>query len=152
MTRQTDPMIAGAWPLAFTRAFCLWDVQRRAFGIATDHSLNIYPIDTRDPFTWMDLILADGMRVRFDRTSPGTGFIDAVYETTHTAGPFAKASIRWRERGWDLTFPDGVVLRFPPAANARRSADAGLIGMADRQGRSVRFDRDPAAPRPTSSR
>ncbi len=142
VTRQTDLFLAGSWPLAITRAFSLWDIQRRAFGVATDHSLDIFPVGTRDPFTWMDLILAGGSPVRFDRTSPGTGFADAVYESTHTTPPFANATIRWRDRGWDLTFPDGLVLRFPPAANARRSADAALIGMTDRQGRTVRIDRD----------
>jgi YD repeat-containing protein len=142
VTRQTDLFLAGTWPLAVTRAFSLWDIQRRAFGVATDHSLDIFPVGTRDPFTWMDLILAGGSPVRFDCTSPGTGFADAVYESTHTTPPFAKATVRWRDRGWDLTFPDGLVLRFPPAANARRSADAALIGMTDRQGRTVRIDRD----------
>jgi YD repeat-containing protein len=142
MTRQTDLLLVGAWPLAITRAFCLWDVQRRAFGVATDHSLDIFPLGNRDPFTWMDLSLADGTPVRFDRTSPGTGFADAVYESRQTTAPFGKATIRWRDRGWDLTFPDGLVLRFPPAANARRSMDAAVIGMRDGQGRTVRIDRD----------
>ncbi len=141
VTRQTDLLLAGDRPLAITRAFGLWDTQRRAFGVATNHSLDLFPVGTRDPFTWMDLILADGTAVRFDRTSPGTGFADAVYETAYTTAPFAKATIRWR-LGWDLTLQDGLLLRFPPAAGARRSADAALIGLTDRQGRTVRIDRD----------
>ena len=145
MTRRTDFVLAGHWPLAITRAFCLWDVQRRAFGVATSHSLEIFPVGTRDPFTWMDLILGDCSSIHFERISPGTGYVDAVYESTHTTAPFAKSTIRWRDQGWDLTFPDGLVLRFPPSAYARRSADAALIGMSDRQGRSVRFTRGPSA-------
>ena len=35
---------------------------------------DVFPVGTRYPFTWIDLIFSDGARVHYDRISKGTGY------------------------------------------------------------------------------
>ena len=67
-------------------------------------------------YTEADVILPDGGRVHFIRTSAGTSFIDAVFEhverpdpppgevaTSATPTAFYRSVMRWNTNGWDLT-------------------------------------------------
>jgi hypothetical protein len=42
--------------------------------------------------------MPDGAKVHYVRTSPGTGFADAVFESTSTPGPFYQAQDEVHER------------------------------------------------------
>ncbi len=57
----------------------------RAFGRGATHAYDIFLVGDNTPYTFMDLILVDGVRVHFTRTSPGVAFADAIFE--HTASP-----------------------------------------------------------------
>jgi len=142
MTRETDLLVADTIPLALTRCYRLWDDRSRAFGIGSNHSFDLLPVGSRQPYTYIDLIFADGNRIHLDRISQGSGYADAVYEHTATATRFRNSRFAWNGNGWNLTFTDGSVYRFPEAFAATRSAEAALIGIRDARGREVRFDRD----------
>ena len=142
MTRETDLFIADAIPLALTRCYRLWDDRSRAFGIGGNHAFDLMPVGSRQPYTYIDLIFADGNRIHLDRISQGTGYADAVYEHTATDTRFRNSRFAWNGNGWNLTFPDGSIYRFPEAYAATRPAEGALIGIRDAQGREVRFDRD----------
>jgi YD repeat-containing protein len=142
MTRETDLLVADAIPLALTRCYRLWDDRSRAFGIGQNHAFDLLPVGSRQPYTDIDLILADGNRIHLDRISQGTGYADAVYEHTATATRFRNSRFAWNGNGWNLTFADGSVYRFPEAYAATRPTEGALIGIRDAQGREVRFDRD----------
>jgi hypothetical protein len=47
------------------------------------------------PYTYQELILPDGYRVRFERISSGTGYLDAVYEHTEAPDDYYGAKITW---------------------------------------------------------
>src|SRR5882724_3935555 len=142
MTRETDLFIADAIPLALTRCYRLWDDRSRAFGIGGNHAFDLMPVGSRQPYTYIDLIFADGNRIHLDRISQGTGYADAVYEHTATDTRFRNSRFAWNGNGWNLTFADGSVYRFPEAYAATRPAEGALIGIRDAQGREIRFDRD----------
>ena len=142
MTRETDLFIADAIPLALTRCYRLWDDRSRAFGIGGNHAFDLMPVGSRQPYTYIDLIFADGNRIHLDRISQGTGYADAVYEHTATDTRFRNSRFAWNGHGWNLTFADGSIYRFPEAYAATRPAEGALIGIRDAQGREVRFDRD----------
>lgn len=63
-----------------------------------------------------DLILPDGGRVHFIRTSPGSGETSAVFEADRSPGPFSKAKITYAAEGsgWDLKLTDGTTYVFDP--------------------------------------
>ncbi len=64
-------------------------------------------------YTWADLILPDGGRVHFVRTSGGMGYASAVMEHIETPSQFFKATLRWNNARavWDLTRRDCATLR-----------------------------------------
>ena len=142
MTRETDLFVADTIPLALTRCYRLWDYHVRAFGIGGNHSFDLMPVGSRQPYTYIDLVFADGNRVHLDRISQGSGYADAVYEHRSTATRFRNARFAWNGNGWNLTLTDGSLYRFPEAYAATRGAEAALIGIRDATGREVRFDRD----------
>ena len=142
MTRETDLFVADAIPLALTRCYRLWDDRSRAFGIGGNHAFDLMPVGSRQPYTYIDLIFADGNRIHLDRISQGTGYADAVYEHTATDTRFRNSRFAWNGNGWNLTFADGSIYRFPEAYAATRPAEGALSGIRDAQGREVRFDRD----------
>ena len=68
-------------------------------------------------------------RVHYVRTSPGTGWADAVFEHTSTPSAFYKSAIRWNGHGWDLTLKDGTVYVF--------GENAPLQAIRDRYGNTM---------------
>jgi hypothetical protein len=82
-----DLVLPGAPPIRFTRAYgSRWN-RSRAFGIGTSHSYDLFLAVERaeHEYKYLDLILADGARARYLRTSPGAGRTGAVL--LHTASP-----------------------------------------------------------------
>ena len=47
-----------------------------------NHPYDIYLIGDDFIFSYAELILPDSGRIRYNRTSPGTGYVDAVMEHT----------------------------------------------------------------------
>lgn len=142
VARKTDLFVSDVVPLALTRCYRLWDGHARAFGISTNHPYETFPVGSRQPYTYIDVIMADGSRVHYDRISEGTGYADAVYEHVETASPFFRSRVHWNGNGWDLRLADGSVLIFPESYAARRATEAALIGIRDAAERTVAFDRD----------
>jgi hypothetical protein len=141
VTRHTDAFRPDSIPLVLTRASHGWDAMSRAFGIGGNHSYDIFPVGSRNPWTFVDLVMPDGASLRFDRVSQGTDFTDAVYEH-HARGAFLGATMRWNGTGWDLRSRDGSVLKFPEAYSAKRGQQGALVGMQDDAGHRAVFERD----------
>ncbi|MGH7417468.1 MAG: RHS repeat domain-containing protein, partial [Candidatus Rokuibacteriota bacterium] len=139
---NTDLALGGLVPMALSRTYRQNDTRSRAFGIGATHPYDVFLVGDISPYTYQELILADGGRVRFNRTSPGTGWTDAVYE--HTASPtaFYKAKIVWNGAGWDLTLKDGTVYTFPEGFSATRPQQAALKQIKDRNGNILSLVRD----------
>jgi Domain of unknown function (DUF6531) len=84
---KTDLAIAGAPPLALTRTYRQNDSASRAFGIGTNHPFSPL-LYSENAFLTISLILLDGGRIRYQRTSTGTSFTNAVLEHTETPTRF----------------------------------------------------------------
>ena len=144
LDRRTEFDLPGAMPLRLTRVLRTQDSRSRAFGIGGSHSLNIVPIGDRWPFTWIDLILADGGRVHYKRSNWGFGYWDAVYTLgDDEGGEFSRSTIRWDWPGWKLVDSSGKTYYFPDG-NVQRPEQAALVGIRDRQGNALGLERNPA--------
>jgi hypothetical protein len=99
VTRKTDLFVADSIPLALTRSYRVWDHRPRAFGLGTNHPYDTFPVGSRQPYTFIDVFLADGSPIHFDRISQGTGYADAVYEHTATSTRFFKSRFQWNGNG-----------------------------------------------------
>lgn len=143
MTRTSDLFVAGTVPIAVTRCYRLWDDNVRSFGRGTALSWDMFPLGSRNPYTYVYIVTCDGSRFHFDRISKGTGYADALYEHRQTATPFFGARFGWNGNGWDVKLKDGTFMLFPESYNAKRGVDGALTGFRAANGRPVKIERDP---------
>ena len=154
--QKTDLMLPDIMPLVLTRTYRQNDQQSHAFGIGASMSYDMFLVGDNNTFpegyTFQDLILADGSRIHFPRTSPCTGtngycdFTNAVYEHTSSGSAFYGAIIRFQgcspSGSWTLTMKDGAVYCFPDSDASNNPRSAAPNGMHDRYGNSLVFTRD----------
>jgi RHS repeat-associated protein len=115
---KTDLALPDTIPIEFTRTYMSNDNQSRAFGIGATHSYNIFLVgdgSDSDPYTYQELILPNGARIRFDRISTGTSFSNAVYVHVSSKTPFYGARISYvaNPSSWLLTLKNGATYTFP---------------------------------------
>ncbi len=130
---KTDLALPGPMPIQLTRIYRQGDPNAEPFGLGMTYSYQSYlSWDWPSPDNqWKDLILPGGVRVHFDRITPGTDVEHAVYEATATPGPFFKSRISWDPvlRSWLLTRRDGTVMVFGLGGSG-----SALRDVADRYG------------------
>jgi RHS repeat-associated protein len=109
--RTTDLRLEGALPLEVSRTYRPNDTNSYGFGVGMSnfYDMRLWSVNN---YQETDLIMPDGGRVHYVRTTPGNGFADAVYSTTTTAGQFYKSTIRWGGAGWVLELRDGTKYTF----------------------------------------
>jgi len=141
--RQMDFYIDEPFPLVLARMYRPQDKWSRAFGIGTNHSLDIFLVGDAEKFSFIDLILEDGGRVHYKRVSAGTGHRNAEFVTDEGSdSPFSASRLRWNGNGWDLDRRDAWTFVFPASARATKGEQAALIGIHDSSGHSFRMVRD----------
>jgi RHS repeat-associated protein len=161
--RKNDLVLPDVIPLVLTRTYRPDDYISRAFGIGTSHPYDIFMVGDNnggpgifpEGYTYQDLILADGSRIHFTRTSPCTGtngycdFTNAVYTALSSPTDFYGATIQWNTCGftgagaaWCLKKKDGTTYAFPDSDNSTNPRAAAPVGMRDRYGNTLTFTRD----------
>lgn len=134
--RVTDMYLADTLPLDFVRTYRSSDTASRPFGIGANHTYGIFLYSTQN-YTQADLVLPDGGRIHYVRTSAGTSYSDAVYEhvetSTSNATPtdFYKSKLSWNGTGWNLTLKNGLTYIFGDTAP--------LQAIQDRNGNRVQL-------------
>ena len=140
--RQTDFFAAGDLPLDVTRNYQVWVPQPAAFGMGANHPFDLCPYGSRNPYTYLFLILADGTKVDFERISKGTGYADAVYRHSGTASEFYGSQIAWNGRGWTLKFADGREALFPDSYHGKSASQGAPVEIHDEHGNRIQLIRD----------
>jgi YD repeat-containing protein len=141
LSRRTDFYMPGKLPLELSRVIRTNDARPRAYGVGGNHSLNIFPVGNRWPFTWIDLILEDGGRLHYSRMNWGAAYWDAEYRVQSTISDFYSSSLRWKWPGWQLQRHDGRTYIFPDGDRAQRPEQAALVELSDRDGNTLHLDR-----------
>lgn len=140
--RQTDLYIPEVPPISLTRTYRVWDANSTPFGIGTNHPYDICQTGSKNPYTYMDIQLADGRQIHFPRVSEGTDYTNAVYRHTSTSSEFHGAEISWNGAGWSLHLQDGSKLLFPDSYRSTNCAQRSPLEMRDGQGRVIQLKRD----------
>jgi len=155
---KTDLALTDVIPVALTRMYRQNDSISRAFGIGTNMPYDMFMVGDNagggfaEGYTYQDLILADGGRVHFTRTSPCDssgycGFTDAVYRASSAPGEFYGATLRWASGTtpysvWLLTKKDGTVYEFGDSDGATYARYAAVLAIRDRYGNALTLTRD----------
>ncbi|HKT00837.1 MAG TPA: pre-peptidase C-terminal domain-containing protein [Rugosimonospora sp.] len=129
---HTDLVLPDVIPIALTRTYRQRDNARRPFGIGTNFTYGMF-LQSANQYQEADLVYPDGGKTHLVRTSPGTGFSDAVFAVVDTTGPFRGATMSWNGRGWDLVRTDGMVYVF--------GENQPLQSIRDRHGNRVTITR-----------
>jgi hypothetical protein len=115
-------------PLVLTRTYRTGDDGSRPFGIGATHPYAMF-LWSANQYQEADLILPNGKRIHYVRTSAGTGWTDAAFEHTSSPTQFFKSTLVWNGNGWDLRLKDGTVYVF--------GENAPLQSIRDRLGNTV---------------
>jgi YD repeat-containing protein len=114
---QTDLALPDTLPIAVTRTYRSRDPEVRPFGPGTTDPYAMF-LWSAHQYTEADLVLPDGAKIHYVRTSGGVSFADAIFQhvetdtTSATPTAFYKSTIVWNGNGWNLTLLDGTVYVF----------------------------------------
>jgi RHS repeat-associated protein len=138
---RVDLVVRDVIAVQVRRTYRPRDPASRSFGVGTSLSYDIYLVGDINPWTYQDLVLPNGGRVHYTRTSPGTSYTNAVYGTV-TPGRYFGSTITWNGSSWDLRLPSGALYTFRQNEGGLVARCGGLVGQRDRFGNSLTFVRD----------
>ena len=143
---RTDLTLGAQPSLPFVHSYSSADNRMRTLGIGTSDSFNIYLAGDSQTFANIDLILASGEQIHFDRFSRGTGYADAKLRAgAYMGSPFSKATLQWNSNGWDLLARDGWTYKFPASGPGRGVQESSLLRIEAGPGRVFAIERTPEA-------
>ncbi|MFC5286625.1 RHS repeat-associated core domain-containing protein [Actinokineospora guangxiensis] len=129
---RTDLGLADVMPIALNRQYWQGDGNEREFGLNSGADFNMF-LASENQYQEVDVYTPGGGRANFVRTSPGTGYSDAVFAAVGSPGRFTGSTIAQKDGDWVLTMRDGTKYFFPWYARVR--------AMEDRNGNRVTFQR-----------
>ena len=136
-----DLIVRGTPALILRRTYLSGYRVSRHFGIGATHDGEIYLHGDGARFQWAELIQADGSRITFARTSPGTSVMNAMYRHASTATEWHGARLGWTGGAWALRRLDGSLDRFQPCGvNVAKSCS--IVESRDDDGHSIHYRRD----------
>jgi YD repeat-containing protein len=116
--------------IRFLRKYRPRDDRSRSFGIGAMNSFDSYLVGDSQTFAWIELVLADGQRVHYARTSMGTNYANAEFRARSMLGDaFSRSSLAWMDNGWDLARTDGWTFRFPASGPDRTWQQGAMTGL-----------------------
>ncbi len=142
---KTDLVLSGILPMSLTRTYHSADSFSRSFGIGTTNGYDMFMVGDVNPYTYQELVMPDGARVRFDRISSGTSYLGAVYVHTSSMSPFYGALLTFDQPSdtWKITLKDGTVYTFPDSFQSTNPYCQALSQITDRYGNTLNMARAP---------
>lgn len=145
INQETDLTISDIVPIRVSRSYRQADDASRAFGIGTNLSYDMFLTGGYDTskdqiLPYASLIKPDGGQINFVRVSGGTGYTNAVFQstsdpTTAYYGAIVKWDTTYPGADWSVTLKTGDVYYFPGVGDGSGTARQGaMLGMKDRFG------------------
>jgi len=135
-----DLIVRGTPALILRRTYLSRYRVSKEFGIGTTHAGEQYLIGDGQRFQWVSLIQANGSRVTFTRTSPGSFLVNAMYEHVSTPSEWRKARLGWTGR-WSLRRADGTLLTFQSCGQGAAGV-CSIVQSRDADGHAIYYRRD----------
>ena len=134
-----DLVLRDTPPLILRRTYRSNYRAMKQFGVGTTHTGEWYVVGDGEQFSLATLILANGGRVQFNRTSPGRTFLNAMYEHHSTPSEWQGARFGWTGFGWALRRRDGSLAQFRACDD---SSVCSVVQTRDHDGHTIRYRRD----------
>ena len=136
---KVDVMLPDVIPIVIRRQYRPGNINPRLFGDSMTHTYLQYLVGDQTTFSYAQLVLPDGARLRFNRISPGSDKAGAIMEHTATPTGYYKARLTWNapRNGWDITLVDGTVYQY----TASGEIGPYLMGIRDRVGNQLTISR-----------
>jgi YD repeat-containing protein len=156
--KKTDLYLPDVIPISLTRVYRQGDNVSRPFGIGTTHPYDMFIIGNLNDLSYVELVLPDGERIRFDRTA-GSFWDSSFLQCVTAPGPFYGAKFQSSDPGfsfnglfWLITLRDGTVLKFlqPGNSGTQNYQGVGVVSITDRNGNTLNISRDPSTNQVTS--
>ncbi len=138
-----DLLLDGRPPIAVRRKYLSRYHVSLQFGVGATHDGEWYLIGDGQQFRWAALILADGERIEFGRTTGGSSLWNAMYQHRSSPSEFRGARLGWVGFGWAMRLDDGSLEVFRPCGPATNDV-CSRVRSRDAEGRSTYFRRDGA--------
>ena len=138
-----DIVVHGTPALVLRRSYVSSYRAPREFGVGTTHAAEWSVIGDPDEFQWVELVRPGESRIRFERTSAGTSFLNAMFEHRTSSDEWHGARVGWTGVDWALRLVDGTLARFRacgPGNNDRCS----IVSHRDADGHTINYRRDKA--------
>lgn len=135
-----DLVMSHTPPYLLTRTYLAGDRVARQFGVGSTHNGEWYLRGDPARFQWAELILADGGRIRFERTSFGTSYANSMFLHRVTPTGFYGARLGWIGFQWVMRFHDGGLATFQACSPGGHDV-CSLIELRDADGHRLRFRR-----------
>ncbi len=103
--------------LALTRTYRPGDDNSYSFGIGTQNAFDMH-LWSDENYRKAFLVLPDGSKIQYVRTSSGNGYVEAEYAAVGTSGQWQGSTMRWNDdsQGWALERRDGIKFIFGDVA------------------------------------
>ncbi len=112
---KRDLALPDTLPIDIQRIYRPADSNSYSFGIGTTNQYDLR-LWSGSGAAEANLIMPDGQRIHYVRTTPGTGYSDAEYKSTSTPGPFYASTLKYNPAGggayWNLQLTNGMTYVF----------------------------------------
>jgi YD repeat-containing protein len=135
-----DVVLSHGQPFRLTRTYLSGYHVQRSFGVGTTSNAEWFLIGDLKDLSTLNLVLADGGRIRFDRLS-GSSYDDSLWIHRSTPTRFNGAKLGWTGSDWGMRFPTGGFARFL-ACGPGSAVECLLTELCDDDGHALKFERD----------
>jgi RHS repeat-associated protein len=112
---QQDLVLPDTIPIQVQRTYRQGDSNSYSFGIGTTNQYDLR-LWSGAGAAEANLIMPDGKKIRYVRTTPGTGYGDGPYRSTSAPGPFYGSTLNYSPTGtgayWSLQLTSGMTYVF----------------------------------------
>jgi YD repeat-containing protein len=139
---NTDLDLKDSIPIQFTRVYRNADPRSRAFGVGASNSYEMFITGDSATFSYVELILADGSRLHYNRISPGQDFASAVFEDTNDPTEFYGSRIRWNGNGWTVELQNGSSYKLRGCNGNSKPGQCGVVEFHNAKGDVLKVVRE----------
>jgi RHS repeat-associated protein len=141
MLDKTDLVVPDVLPIVLRRNYRSdgsMPANLGSFGLGTEHDYQMELLGDGQAYQWANVVLGDGRNIHYTRTSPGTGYADAVMEHTATPTRFYKSQLYWSAAigAWELKLTDGTRYQYQLFAGSPK-----VKAIVDRVGNQLTITR-----------